>query len=346
MAELLILITGGAGFIGSNFINYVLKRNNKLKVLNLDKLTYAGNLLNLKNVEKNQRHKFLKGDITNKKLIDFVFEKNRPDIVINFAAESHVDRSILDPNQFIKTNITGTQFLLEASRKYGVDKFIQISTDEVYGSIDKGKSNENDALKPNSPYSASKAAADLLCRSYYKTYHVPVIVTRSSNNYGPYQFPEKLIPLMINNIIDSKQLPVYAEGKNMRDWIYVEDNCRAIYQILQKGKAGEVFNIGVGSAERNIDIINNICKIMSDKITKPIDEIKSLITYVEDRPGHDFRYCLNNSKIQSETGWKPNLSLKDGLRKTVNWYLLNKNWVSSVRDASYKNIRSSHRTEL
>ena len=312
-----ILITGGAGFIGSNFINYIMKKNDKVNILNIDKLTYAGNLTNLESLENNKRYMFVKGDISDRKLINRIFTQYKIGGVINFAAESHVDRSILNPEMFIKTNITGTHVLLEAAKKYGVRNFIQASSDEVYGSVLKGKSDEKHALMPNSPYSASKASADLVCRSYFKTYGVPVIITRSSNNYGPYQFPEKLIPLMINNIIEGKHLPVYADGKNERDWIYVEDNCRAIYDVLQKGKAGEIYNIGGGVTESNINIVNNICGIMSKKTGKSIDGIKALVKHVKDRPGHDFRYCLDNSKIQNETKQLKSLKGKDLSKEVI-----------------------------
>ncbi len=336
MADSLLLVTGGAGFIGSNFIHYVFKKNNKLNILNLDNLTYAGNLLNLKTIENNNRYKFIKGDILNKKLVNKIFSQYKPDSIINFAAESHVDRSILKPDQFLKTNIIGTQVLLEASKQYGVKRFIQISTDEVYGSVPNGKSKEYAGLKPNSPYSASKASADLLCRSYHKTFGVPVIITRSSNNYGQFQFPEKLIPLIINNAIEEKPLPIYADGKNMRDWIYVNDNCEAIYKTMTKGKIGEIYNIGGSSAERNINIVKKICKILSIKTGRPIKKILSLILYVKDRPAHDFRYCLDTSKIYNELKWEAATDINDGLEKTVDWYLNNNNWVNKVQNKEYK----------
>jgi len=335
MADSLLLVTGGAGFIGSNFIHYVFKKNSKLNILNLDNLTYAGNLLNLKAIENNNRYKFIKGDILNKKLVNKIFSQYKPDSIINFAAESHVDRSILKPDQFLKTNIIGTQVLLEASKQYGVKRFIQISTDEVYGSVPKGKSNENGSLKPNSPYSASKASADLLCRSYHKTFGVPVIITRSSNNYGPFQFPEKLIPLIINNAMEEKPLPIYADGKNMRDWIYVNDNCEAIYKVITKGKIGEIYNIGSGTSKKNIHIVNKICETVSKKTGKPLKSLLSLIKYVKDRPAHDFRYCLDTSKIYNELKWEAATDINDGLEKTVVWYLSNKDWIKSVFNKEY-----------
>ncbi|MGC9019578.1 MAG: dTDP-glucose 4,6-dehydratase, partial [Candidatus Bipolaricaulaceae bacterium] len=260
-----LLVTGGAGFIGSNFIRHILKEHPDWHVVNLDKLTYAGNLANLKDVEADPRYSFVKGDIANRELVDKLFREGKFDVVVNFAAESHVDRSILDPSPFIETNIKGTQVLLEAARTYPVKRFIQISTDEVYGSLgETGKFTEESPLRPNSPYAASKAAADLLCRAYHKAYGIPVIITRSSNNYGPYQFPEKLIPLMIRNALLGKPLPVYGEGENVRDWLYVEDNCRAIDLVLQKGRTGEVYNIGGSCEKRNIEVVEMICKILEE----------------------------------------------------------------------------------
>ncbi|NIP39595.1 MAG: dTDP-glucose 4,6-dehydratase [Candidatus Dadabacteria bacterium] len=335
MADKSILITGGAGFIGSNYIHYILKRTKKIHVLNLDNLTYAGNLLNLKTAEKDSRYDFVKGDISNRAKMEKLFSEYNFHTVVNFAAESHVDRSILNPDKFIKTNVLGTEVLLDCAKKYNVKKFIQISTDEVYGSVLKGRSKENSNLAPNSPYSATKASADLLCRSFYKTYGVPVIITRSSNNYGPLQFPEKLIPLMINNVLDEKPLPIYSDGRNMRDWIYVQDNCEAIYKVMMRGKAGEIYNIGTGKTDKNINIVNNICKILSEKTGKPLKSITGLISYVKDRPAHDFRYCLDNSKISNELGWKPTTDLSTGLEKTIDWYLKNQNWVKSVLNKDY-----------
>lgn len=337
MADSVILVTGGAGFIGSNFIEYVLKRDRKVNVINLDKLTYAGNLSNLKHVENKKRYKFIRGDISDKKLVNKILEQTKVDAVINFAAESHVDRSIISPDSFVKTNVTGTHVLLEGARKYRIKKFIQVSTDEVYGSISKGKSVETQALLPNSPYSASKASADLLCRSYYKTYGIPVIITRSSNNYGPRQFPEKLIPLMIDNIVEGKPLPVYSDGKNQRDWIYVEDNCEAVYEVSKKGRAGEIYNIGTGKTTTNISIVKRICNIVSEKTGRNPKDTLSLIRFVKDRPGHDFRYCLDTTKLTREIGWKPKTDIGSGLDKTVDWYLSNGEWINSVKDRSYRN---------
>lgn len=335
MTKHTVLLTGGAGFIGSNFIINVLKRFNSLNIINLDKLTYAGNLNNLKEVSKNKRYRFEKGDICNRLFVDKLFKKYAFDVVVNFAAESHVDRSILKPGSFVKTNIVGTQILLDAIKANPVKKFIQISTDEVYGEKRKGKSKEFDILNPNNPYSASKACADLLCRSYTKTFGLPVIIVRLSNNYGPYQFPEKLVPLMILNAINYKHLPVYGSGKNIRDWMYVEDSCNAIIKIIKQGEPGEVYNIGAGNLQSNIKFVQKICRLVSKKIKISSEEILSRIEYIADRPAHDARYCLDTSKIYNETGWTPKTDLDRGLEKTVNWYLNNKTWVTNVMNKDY-----------
>jgi len=311
-----ILITGGAGFIGSNFIHYLLE-NYDDQIINIDKLTYAGNLDNLRNISSAKNHKFYQGDIINKDFIEEVFDKS-VDYVVNFAAETHVDRSIDNSNKFIKTNVEGTQVLLDRALECDIKNFVQISTDEVYGSIKKGKFNENNMLNPNNPYAASKAGADFLVKSYNNTYNLPVNITRSSNNYGPYQYPEKLIPLFITNIMQDKKLPLYGDGKNIRDWIYVKDNCRAIDLIMRKGKNGEIYNIGANNEKTNLEITKAILKIMNK------DE--SMIRYVKDRPGHDYRYALNNEKIKSELGWNSKTSFNKGLRKTVSWYKNNKKW--------------------
>ena len=324
-----ILITGGAGFIGSNFVRYLLRKtkNDTLgtKIINLDKLTYSGNLENLKDLEKNPRYKFVKGDICNRKL---VFELAKDcDAVINFAAESHVDRSIKDPTEFIKTNVFGTQILLDAARRYSakggsasggkIPRFVHISTDEVYGSINKGHFTEASPLAPNSPYAASKAAGDLLARSYFITYKLPVVIVRSSNNFGPYQFPEKIIPLFITNALENKQLPVYADGTNVREWLYVEDNCAAINFVLNFGKAGEVYNIGSGEEMKNINLTKKILEIL--------DKDERLIKFVKDRPGHDKRYALDLAKIR-KLGWRPKHNFEDALNETVLWYKENVKW--------------------
>jgi dTDP-glucose 4,6-dehydratase len=315
-----ILVTGGAGFIGSNFIRHLLRTTHDAQrmtqIVNLDKLTYSGNLENLKDIEKDQRYEFVKGDICDSKLVEKLAKES--DVIINFAAESHVDRSIKDPSSFIKANITGTQVLLDAAREFKLKRYIQVSTDEVYGSVAEGYSDEEAPLRPNSPYAASKAAADLLCRSYYVTYKTPVVITRSSNNFGPYQYPEKVIPLFITNILTDKKVPLYADGSNVRDWIYVEDNCSAIAFVTEKGKAGEVYNVGGSNEVRNIDLTKKILGILKK------DE--SLIEFVKDRPGHDRRYALNSSKLEN-LGWRPGKeSLDKKLEDTINWYKENPKW--------------------
>ncbi len=312
-----LLITGGAGFIGSNFIHHILKKYSDYQIVNIDKLTYCGNLDNLKEVEDDPRYEFIKCDICDKERIDEIFEEEDPDLVVNFAAETHVDRSILDPDAFVKTNFLGTHILLEAAKKFGIERFLHISTDETYGSIENGKFKEDDILMPNSPYSASKASADLLARSYYKTFSLPVIITRSSNNYGPYQFPEKIIPLFISNISEGKKVPVYGTGKNIRDWIYVLDNCEGLDAALHNGEIGEIYNIGGGNEKTNLELT----KIILNELGK--DE--SHIEYVEDRLGHDLRYALDIEKV-SKIGWEPKHTFENAIKKTINWYLENENW--------------------
>jgi dTDP-glucose 4,6-dehydratase len=337
MAKLKLLVTGGAGFIGSNFIRYILKEHPGWRVVNLDKLTYAGNLSNLKDFEGNLRYKFIKGDIADHELVDKSFKEEDFDAVVNFAAESHVDRSILDPSPFVETNVKGTQVLLEAARQYKIERLIQISTDEVYGSLSEtGEFTEESLLQPNSPYAASKAAADLLCRAYYKTYEVPLIITRSSNNYGPYQFPEKLIPLMIQNALNGKELPVYGEGQNVRDWLYVEDNCWAIDLVLQKGQVGETYNIGGNSEKKNIEVVELICSILEWKTENRV--LRTKIRFIKDPRGaaHDLRYALNYSKIEKELGWKPQQEFEKGLERTIQWYLENQEWVKEVITGEYQ----------
>jgi len=322
-----ILVTGGAGFIGSNFIRYMIK-NYDYKIINLDKLTYAGNLENLKGIENHPNYRFIKGDIADRQLVDEIF-KEGIDFVVNFAAESHVDRSIEDPEIFLKTNVMGTQVLLDASKKYGTKKFIQISTDEVYGSLDNGGYfTEETPLSPNSPYSASKASADLLVRAYYKTYGLPVNITRCSNNYGPYQFPEKLIPLMIINALSDRELPVYGDGLNIRDWLYVEDHVRAIDMVLHRGRIGEVYNIGGNNERANIEVVKLILK----ELGKP----ESLINFVKDRPGHDRRYAIDATKIKKELGWEPKVKFEDGIKMTIKWYIENKDWWQNIISGEYK----------
>ena len=323
-----ILVTGGAGFIGSNFIrDLLLEKDLKIDTLiNLDKLTYSGNLLNLKDVEKDRRYKFVKGDICDRNLIFKLAEGC--DCIINFAAESHVDRSIRDPFDFVNTNIVGTQNLLDAARRLGTKKFIQISTDEVYGSVAKGYSDEEAQLRPNSPYAASKASADLLVRSYYVTYKMPVIITRSSNNFGPYQYPEKVIPLFITNAIDNKRVPLYADGSNVRDWVYVKDNCDAIWFIVKNGQIGEVYNIGGGNEIKNIHLTKMILSVLG----KP----ERLIKFVKDRPGHDKRYALDAYKLY-KLGWRPSEgSFEQKLESTVGWYKGNRKWWERLKEKKEK----------
>jgi dTDP-glucose 4,6-dehydratase len=322
-----VLITGGAGFIGSNFVKHALREHSDWDITNLDKLAYAGNLENLADIEKEKRYHFVKGDISDGKLVDSLFSQGF-DIVVNFAAESHVDRSIMDPSPFIKTNVEGTNVLLDISRRRGVERFLQVSTDEVYGSLGpKGKSREQSPLAPNSPYSASKAAADMMCRAYYATYNLPVIVTRCSNNYGPYQFPEKLIPLVVTNALENKKVPVYGDGLNIRDWIYVEDHCCALDCVIQYGMLGEIYNIGAHKEKANLELVKSLLDILG----KP----HSLITFVADRPGHDRRYALSAAKIRRELGWKPKVSINEGLRKTVQWYIDNEAWWRRIKSGEY-----------
>jgi dTDP-glucose 4,6-dehydratase len=310
-----LLITGGAGFIGSNFIRYILNKYADYHVVNLDKLTYCGNLDNLKDVELNSRYSFVKGDITDAELADKLVKDC--DAVINFAAETHVDRSIKDPASFVRTNVFGTYTLLEAAKKFCTGLFIQISTDEVYGSIVKGKFREEDPLEPNSPYSATKAAGDLLARSYYVTYKLPVIITRSSNNFGPYQYPEKVIPLFVTNLIENKKVPVYADGKNVRDWLFVIDNCEAIDAVLHDGKAGEIYNIGGGHEITNLELTHAILRKMGKG--------RESVQFVEDRPGHDKRYALDIRKVRA-LGWKGRHDFSSALELTVEWYKNNEAW--------------------
>jgi dTDP-glucose 4,6-dehydratase len=328
-----ILITGGAGFIGSNFIRYLLAKYPDYQVINLDKLTYAGNLNNLKDLRKNPRHTFVKGDICNSKLVDRL--ATQVDVIVNFAAESHVDRSILSAGQFIQTDVYGTYVLLEAARKYRHRRYIQISTDEVYGSIQRGAFTETDRLNPSSPYAASKAAADLMVLAYWTTHGLPVLITRSSNNFGPFQHPEKFVPLFITNALEDKPLPLYGDGKNVRDWIYVMDNCEAIDLVLHRGARGEVYNIGGENERTNLEITEQILKTLN----KPL----SLIQYVKDRPGHDRRYALNCHKLRS-LGFKPKKSassalgggFEEALTHTVRWYQENQGWWKKAKRGEFK----------
>ena len=324
-----ILVTGGAGFIGSNFINYILSSRKDFFIVNLDKLTYAGNLENLKNCESNKNYLFIRGDVVNAELVNYIFEKYEIKYVINFAAESHVDRSISGSEIFFRTNVIGTNVLLEASRRFKVERFLQISTDEVYGSLGpKGLFTENTPLSPNSPYSASKAAADMMVQAFHHTYGLPTLITRCSNNYGPLQFPEKLIPLMIINTLQNKKLPVYGDGMNVRDWIYVIDHNKAVELVFEQGKPGEVYNIGASNEIPNLEIV----KLILENLGK--DE--SLIEFVKDRPGHDRRYAIDSSKIQNELGWKPDFNFDSAIKHTIDWYLKNKNWWNKIITGEYQ----------
>jgi dTDP-glucose 4,6-dehydratase len=321
-----ILVTGGAGFIGSNFIRFALESDQYCSIVNYDKLTYAGNLASLESVAENPNYRFVKGDICDAVAVQAAMQGC--DAVVHFAAESHVDRSIYEPAPVIQTNITGTLILLEVARKLSVSRFVHISTDEVYGDIPpRIFADEDSPLQPSSPYSASKAGSDLLVRSYVRTYNFPGLITRSSNNYGPYQFPEKFIPLMITNALDGKPLPVYGDGKQQRDWLHVEDNCRGILTVLKKGKIGETYNIGGLDVEENLTMVRRVLQLTG----KP----ESLLSYVKDRPGHDRRYALDCKKIDTQLGWRPKISLDEGLQQTIAWYKNNKRWLEHVRAGEY-----------
>ena len=328
-----IIVTGGAGFIGSNFIFHILAEYPEYRVVCIDKLTYAGNLSTLKDVLNKPNFRFVKADICDREAVYALFDEEKPDIVVNFAAESHVDRSILDPSVFLQTNIIGTAVLMDASLKYKVKRYHQVSTDEVYGDLPLDRPDlfftETTPLHTSSPYSSSKASADLLVLAYYRTYGLPVTISRCSNNYRPYHFPEKLIPLMIINALANKKLPVYGNGLNVRDWLYVEDHCKAIDLIIHKGRVGEVYNIGGHNEMKNIDIVKLICKAL--------DKPESLITYVEDRKGHDMRYAIDPAKIYSELGWLPETKFADGIQKTIKWYLENKDWWEPIISGEYRN---------
>ena len=325
-----ILVTGGAGFIGSNFINYILSKRDDYFIVNLDKLTYAGNLENLKPVENKKNYHFIKGNITNNELVDYLFRRFEIKFVVNLAAESHVDRSILGSEIFYRTNVLGTTVLLEAARRYRVEKFLQISTDEVYGSLGPtGLFTEKNPLSPSSPYSSSKAAADTAVLAFHHTYGLPVVITRCSNNYGQLQFPEKLIPLMIINAFNNQKLPVYGDGLNVRDWIYVVDHNKAAELVFEKGKVGEVYNVGASREMKNIEIVK--------LILKKLGKSEELIEFVKDRPGHDRRYAIDSSKIQNELGWKPEFNFEKAISNTIDWYLQNKNWWQRIISGEYQN---------
>lgn len=324
-----ILVTGGAGFIGSNYIRLLLEETQD-SVVNLDLLTYAGNLVNLAGYENHDRYTFVRGDISDRALVARVLSDHDIDAVVHFAAESHVDRSVEGPEIFVRTNVMGTEILLEESRRKMVDRFVMVSTDEVYGSLGSdGMFTENTHLAPNSPYAASKASADLLCRAFFKTFKFPVITTRCSNNYGPYQFPEKLIPLMIANALEDKPLPVYGDGQNVRDWLFVGDHCRAVDLALRKGTPGDIYNIGGCNEMANLDLV----EMLVDKLGKSRD----LITFVKDRPGHDRRYAIDAAKIMNDLGWAPTVNFAEGLAATIDWYLENRPWWETIRSGAYQN---------
>lgn len=321
------LITGGCGFIGSNFVRYILSNEKECRIVNLDKLTYAGNPKNLSDVDNDDRYIFVHGDICDEKVVDEIFSDYHPDIVFNFAAESHVDRSIGKPDDFIRADMFGVFTLLEAMKLHGGELFVQISTDEVYGSIEKGEFSETDPLMPSNPYSASKAGGDRLAYSYYVTYKLPVIVTRASNNYGPFQYPEKLIPLFVTNALEDQPLPLYGDGNNVRDWLYVEDHCSALHFIMTNGVLGETYNIGGGNEMQNIEIT----RLILDHISKP----EGLIRFVEDRKGHDQRYALSINKLR-QLGWEPKHDFSDGLRTTIDWYVSNNNWWRKIKSGEFR----------
>lgn len=325
-----LLVTGGAGFIGSNFVRYMLEKYPNYKVVNYDLLTYAGNLENLKDVENHSNYTFVKGDINNRELVDYLVKTHEIDVIVNFAAESHVDRSITDPDIFVKTNVLGTQALLDVAKANNMKKYVQISTDEVYGTLgETGYFTEKTPLAPNSPYSASKAGGDLLVRAYHETYGLNVNITRCSNNYGPYHFPEKLIPLMITNALEGKELPIYGDGKNIRDWLHVKDHCAAIDLVIHKGRPGEVYNIGGHNERTNNEIVH--------LIVEKLGVSKDLITYVTDRPGHDRRYAIDPTKIVTELGWKPQYTFEKGIVETIQWYIDNQEWWKNIKSGEYMN---------
>lgn len=340
-----ILVTGGCGFIGSNFVRLALKDLHDCRLVNLDKLTYAGNPVSLSDIDSDPRYRFVQGDICDPVLVERLFAEEKIDTVVHFAAESHVDRSIEGPAEFIRTNILGTFTLLEAARKLWVKgelfrhRFLHVSTDEVYGSLgETGFFTEETPYDPRSPYSASKASSDHLVSAYHHTYALPTLTTNCSNNYGPYHFPEKLIPLIIHNALQGKELPVYGDGKNVRDWLFVEDHCRAILTVLQKGKVGETYNIGGNNEKQNIEVVETVCRILDEKCgLLSCDRPRTnLIRFVKDRPGHDRRYAIDAAKIQQELGWTPSVSFEEGIRRTVEWYLDNQEWVTSVTDGTYQ----------
>lgn len=328
-----ILVTGGAGFIGSNFVHHMVGKYPEDTIVNLDLLTYAGNLENLKAVEDKPNYQFVRGDIADREFIMELFDRERPDIIVNFAAESHVDRSITDPGVFVRTNVLGTQVLLDAAKEYGVKRYHQVSTDEVYGDLPLDRPDlffhEDTPLHTSSPYSSSKASADLFVLAYHRTYGLPVSISRCSNNYGPYHFPEKLIPLIISRALADEKLPVYGKGENVRDWLHVSDHCEAIDLIIRKGRAGEVYNVGGHNEKTNLEVVKTILK----ELGKP----ESLIEFVTDRPGHDLRYAIDPTKLETELGWKPKYTFDTGIRQTIDWYLDNKEWWENILSGEYAN---------
>jgi dTDP-glucose 4,6-dehydratase len=330
-----ILVTGGCGFIGSNFIKYIIREHPTVQIINLDLLTYAGNPANLSELRKDKRYKFIKGDIADQALVNRLFKQGL-DAVINFAAESHVDRSLYSPGDFIKTNILGTQVLIEAARQYQVARFLQVSTDEVYGSIarSQGAFTETSPLDPSSPYSVSKTAADLLVKAYEKTHGYKALITRCTNNYGPYQFPEKMIPLFITNALENKPLPLYGDGLNIRDWIYVEDHCRGLDTVLRKGTLGEIYNIGGLNEKTNLEI--------TKRVLKSLGKTEALIKHVKDRPGHDRRYALDISKIRKQLNWRPIYQFDGGMKKTIDWYVTNELWWRKIKTGEYRSFYQKH----
>lgn len=333
-----VLITGGCGFIGANFIRYFVKKHPAFEILNVDKLTYAGNLENLSGLEKHKNYHFVKTDISNPSAMKKVFTKFQPQAVINFAAETHVDRSIVASSQFIKTNFMGVAILLNLALKFGIKKFLHISTDEVYGSLLRGRFTETSPLNPSNPYAASKAAADGLVIAYYKTYKLPILITRSSNNYGPYQFPEKFIPLAINNALGNKKIPVYGDGLNVRDWLYVQDNCQAIDTVFGRGVIGEIYNIGGRNELTNIYVVK--------KILQSLKKDGGLITHIKDRPGHDRRYALSLNKIKRQLNWHPKTSFAEGIKKTVQWYQKNRKWLKNTQTGEYRKFYKKYYRRL
>jgi dTDP-glucose 4,6-dehydratase len=323
-----ILVTGGAGFIGSSFVRYVLRTQKDVEVVNLDLLTYAGNLHNVDEVASDKRYSFVRANISDTAAVQAVFEQHRIDAVVNFAAETHVDRSIDNPAPFLFTNVAGTQNLLEHARRFKVSRFVQISTDEVYGSLgETGAFREDTPIDPSSPYSASKASADVWVMSYFKTFGLPAVITRCTNNYGPYQFPEKLIPLLISNAMDGRPLPIYGDGLNVREWIFADEHSRAVWMALERGRPGEVYNVGSGHERTNLDVVRELLRLMG----KP----ESLITFVKDRPGHDRRYAMDCGKIQREWGWRSEVDFSQGLAQTIEWYKTHPEWIREIKDASY-----------